>query len=96
MSWSFRRSFSLGKLLRLNVSKRGLGVSVGVPGLRVGLGADGKLRRTLSIPGTGLRETEVIGGETKASVGKAKICPSCGARNRRGAIFCDRCGHGMA
>ena len=92
MSWTFRKTFSLGRLLRINVSKRGLGVSVGVPGFRVGLGADGKVRRTISIPGTGLRATEVIGGEAKGHRGRGKVCPACGAGNRRGARYCDQCG----
>ena len=96
MSWGFRRSFPLGKLVRLNVTKRGLGMSVGVPGLRVGLGADGKVRRTLSIPGTGLRETEVIGGDAKGGRSGGKVCPACGAGNRRDARYCDHCGREMA
>jgi hypothetical protein len=32
----------LGRFLRLNLSKRGLGASVGVPGLRIGVDAGGK------------------------------------------------------
>ncbi len=59
--WQWRRSKSLlGGLVRLNLSRRGLGVSVGVPGFRLSFGADGKRRRTLSIPGTGLRKTEEV------------------------------------
>ena len=60
-TWQWRKSKSLlGGLVRLNFTKRGLGVSVGVPGFRLSLGADGKKRRTLSIPGTGLRKTEQV------------------------------------
>jgi hypothetical protein len=46
--------------VRLNVSRRGLGVSAGPRGLTVSRGADGRYRRTLSVPGTGLDNTEVI------------------------------------
>ncbi len=42
------------------MNRRGVGVSVGVPGFRLSFGADGKKRRTLSIPGTGLRKTEEV------------------------------------
>ena len=59
--WQFRKSKSLlGGLLKLSPSRRGLGGSVGFPGFRVSRGADGKLRRTVSIPRTGLRKTDVL------------------------------------
>jgi hypothetical protein len=41
MAWFVRKSFRLGPL-RLNLSKRGLGASVGVKGLRAGVDARGK------------------------------------------------------
>jgi hypothetical protein len=53
MGWSFRRSIRLG-LLRLNLSKSGIGYSVGVRGIRYGKDAKGKTYRTLNLPGTGI------------------------------------------
>lgn len=41
MTWFLRKAFHLGPL-RLNLSKRGLGASVGVKGARVGVDAQGK------------------------------------------------------
>lgn len=41
MAWFLRKSIRLGPL-RLNLSKRGLGASVGVKGLRAGVDASGK------------------------------------------------------
>jgi hypothetical protein len=41
MGWCLRRSIQLGPL-RLNLSKRGLGASMGVRGLRAGVDAGGK------------------------------------------------------
>jgi len=41
MGWFLRKSIRLGPL-RLNLSKRGLGGSVGVKGLRAGVDASGK------------------------------------------------------
>ncbi len=59
--WQWRKSKSLlGGLLRLSFSRRGTGVSVGVPGLRWSWGPDGERRRTVSLPGTGLRKTETL------------------------------------
>ena len=41
MGWYLRKAFRLGPL-RLNLSKRGLGASVGVKGARLGVDATGK------------------------------------------------------
>jgi len=41
MAWFLRKSFRLGPL-RLNLSKRGLGASVGMKGLRADVDASGK------------------------------------------------------
>lgn len=53
MGWSFRKSLNLGGGFRLNLSQRGLGLSGGVRGLRVGVGPRGK-RLQLTLPGTGV------------------------------------------
>lgn len=60
MSLRFRKQKSIGGL-RLTASKNGIGVSAGVKGARVSLGSDGKIRRTVGIPGSGISDTEVIG-----------------------------------
>jgi len=44
---------NLGGGFRINLSKRGIGVSGGVKGVRAGLGPRGK-RFQISIPGTGI------------------------------------------
>jgi len=53
MSLRFQRRISLGKFFRLNLSKSGLGLSAGVPGLRVGTGPRGPYG-SAGLPGTGL------------------------------------------
>lgn len=53
MGFRFRKSIKLGKGIRLNVSKRGVGISGGMKGFRVGVGPRG-VRTTTSIPGTGI------------------------------------------
>lgn len=40
MGWSFRKSFKLGPV-RVNLSRRGVGASVGVKGARIGTGPSG-------------------------------------------------------
>lgn len=53
MGVNFRKILNIGGGFRINLSKRGIGVSAGVPGLRLGLGPKGK-RLQISIPGTGI------------------------------------------
>ena len=57
--WQFRKSKKIFPGVRLNVSKKGIGFSVGGPGGRVTL-SPGRKRITLSqsIPGTGLRRQQ--------------------------------------
>lgn len=59
-AWQWRRSKSFGPL-RVSVSKRGVGASIGFGPVRFSLGADGKIRRTIRIPGTGVRRTDEVG-----------------------------------
>lgn len=51
--WGFRRSLKLAGPLRLNFSKSGLGLSLGVPGLHIGTGPRGSYVRA-GLPGTGV------------------------------------------
>jgi len=64
MGWSFRKSISVGPL-RLNVGKRGLGVSTGVRGARVGLEASG--RPYFSAGAFGVRYRKFFGQTTQQS-----------------------------
>ncbi len=53
MGWSYRKAISLGPF-RMNVSKSGVGYSVGGQGFRTGIRANGRRYTRVSIPGTGL------------------------------------------
>lgn len=50
----FRRSAGLGGGIRLNVTKRGVGVSVGRRGVRRSWHSTGRRTSTVGLPGTGL------------------------------------------
>lgn len=65
MGLNFRKSVSLGKGLRLNLSKSGVGASWGIPGFRVSKTATGQTRTTVGIPGTGLSYTNTVGSKSK-------------------------------
>lgn len=60
MGFRYYRGISLGKLARLNISKSGVGLSVGVRGLRWTTGPGGTFL-TLGIPGTGLSYRKKVG-----------------------------------
>lgn len=57
MGFNFRKSIKLGKHIRLNVGKNGVGVSVGGKVLRLNHSATGKTSATVRIPGTGISYT---------------------------------------
>lgn len=58
MAWRFRKSINCGLGFRINISKSGIGYSWGAPGYRVTHKADGGIRKTYSIPGTGISYVE--------------------------------------
>ena len=62
MGFRFRKSINIGGGFRINLSKTGIGYSFGVPGLRFTQMANGRTRRTYSIPGTGLSYVEESNG----------------------------------
>ena len=53
MGFSYRKSINLGAF-RVNISKSGVGYSVGGKGFRTGTTASGRRYSTFSLPGTGL------------------------------------------
>ena len=57
MGFRMRKSINLGGGVRLNLSKKGVGMSVGTKGFRVTAKAGGGIRTTTSIPGTGISYT---------------------------------------
>jgi hypothetical protein len=54
MGMRFKKSINLGGGTRINISKSGIGGSVGTKGFRYTQKANGGTRTTASIPGTGL------------------------------------------
>jgi len=70
-SWRFRRSKKIGPV-RLNLTKTGVGASIGVPGARVSVHSSGRITKTVGIPGTGLyyRDDEVLPGSRATSRGR--------------------------
>ena len=61
----YRKSKKVGPF-RLTVSQRGISTSVGAGPVRISRGADGKVRRTVRVPGTGIYDTKVVGTTRQA------------------------------
>lgn len=66
MGFRFRKSVNLGPL-RINLSKSGVGYSVGTKGFRVTKKATGGVRTTASIPGTGVSYVSETSSKKAAS-----------------------------
>ncbi len=68
MGLRFRKSISLFPGVKLNLSKSGVGVSAGIPGIRGSINTSGRATGTLSIPGTGVSyvKTKTIGKKSKS------------------------------
>lgn len=64
MGFRLYKSVSLGKGVRINLSKTGVGVSAGIPGLRYSVHSSGRTTKTAGIPGTGVyyRKDARVGG----------------------------------
>lgn len=60
MGLRFRKTFKTGPI-RWNTSNRGMGMSWGFPGFRMGVSADGRRYVSISIPGTGLSYQHYFG-----------------------------------
>lgn len=71
MGIRYRKSVNLGPL-RINFSKSGVGYSVGGKGYRVTKTATGQVRRTASIPGTGISHVTTTSAKKVAEEKEAK------------------------
>lgn len=69
MGLNFRKSIKICKGVSLNLSKSGVGVSVGTKGARASVNSSGRTSVRVGIPGTGLSysTSHTIGGKKKSS-----------------------------
>lgn len=67
MGLRFRKSINLGHGFRINLSKSGIGYSLGAPGFRFTKTASGRKRTTYSIPGTGISYVSESGKKKSAT-----------------------------
>ena len=72
MGWSFRKSVGLGPF-RINISKSGIGYSIGGAGFRTGVNSRGRRFRSFSIPGTGVHTINVTASPLPAITSRVLI-----------------------
>lgn len=71
MGWYIRRSMKIAPGVRVNLSNRGLGVSVGTRGVHVSSSATGRQTFSAGIPGTGIRYRESLGTRKRSRTSSA-------------------------
>ncbi len=58
MAIRFRKSKKIAPGVRLNINKNSIGISAGVRGARVSVNSNGRVTKSVGIPGTGLYSVE--------------------------------------
>ncbi len=66
MGLRFHKTIKLGPI-NINLSKSGVGFSVGTKGARVGRTAKGNIRTSVGIPGTGISYVKETSGKKKTT-----------------------------
>lgn len=83
MGIRFRKSMKVAPGVRMNVSKKSVGVSIGGKGARYSVSSSGRTTTSASIPGTGLSYVSTSGSKKKqrsTSTGPIRASSSRGAR----------------
>jgi tetratricopeptide (TPR) repeat protein len=75
MGMRYRKSIKIGGI-RVNVNKKSIGVSAGVPGLRQSVNTKGQRRTTVSAPGTGLSYVSQSSSKKHATTSTRSQTPS--------------------
>ena len=65
MGWNVRRSRKIAPGIRLNLSNRGIGFSVGPRHAKISVSPTGRVTQNIGIPGTGVRYTKVLSNKRR-------------------------------
>jgi hypothetical protein len=86
--------------INVNLSGKGIGASVGIPGARIGVDAQGRKYSSLGIPGTGLSQRTYHGSLSQSSAAPSRVVGTrictCGTQLTPSARFCTGCGRRTA
>jgi hypothetical protein len=95
VAWYLRKAIRIGPLLRLNLSKSGIGFSFGVKGARIGTGPRGSYLAA-GRHGVYLRQSLSAHSEhaalPRAPLPISGYCTQCGSPLLTGNDFCNQCG----
>lgn len=80
MGLQFRKRIKICKGVNLNISKTGVGVSVGTKGARYSMHSSGRRTATVGLPGTGLYYTKNLGTKKKGKEKKTASTKSAPAK----------------
>jgi hypothetical protein len=86
VAWGFRRSIKLAGPLRLNLSKSGLGLSLGVPGFHIGTGPRGRYVRA-GLPGTGIYYRKSLNKKATERPAPVHVTPPSYAQQQTGWMY---------
>lgn len=86
MGFRFRKSFKAGPI-RVNLSKSGIGYSIGVKGARITKMANGRTRTTASIPGTGISYVSESKGNSSSNKSSTQTCSNIKEANQNNNFF---------
>lgn len=78
MGLRFRKSIKLAPGVKLNISKKSVGISAGAKGARVSINSKGRVTKSVGIPGTGISyvTTSKIGDSDKKQGNTNKVSAS--------------------
>ena len=85
MGFRLQRRISLGKFVRLNISKSGVGVSVGITGLRISRGPRGT-HFSIGLPGTGLSYRKQLSSKRRKKESQPRARTSAQAASRAATL----------
>lgn len=85
MGWSWSKSVGVGPF-RVNLSKSGVGFSVGGKGFRTGVNSKGRKYSTVSIPGTGIRYNTSGSSKKPATSSTGKTGPKTQTGGKSGCL----------
>jgi hypothetical protein len=69
MAWAFRRGLNFGPF-RINLSRKGVGFSIGARGFRVGRDANRHQYTQISLPGTGIYRRDYYSSSPQPNQGR--------------------------
>ena len=87
MGLRYRKSINLGKGFRINMSKTGPSFSWGGRGFRITRSANGNIRGSAYIPGTGIAYRKDFGNPHKKTKGKKTTISKNGSKGKNSRIF---------